>query len=125
MIYFILNKYPKSVKYCKKRGIVYLLGDSLNEGVFKIGVTRKKIEDRIKKLQTGNAGEIYLVDYYETDTPFFLERDLHKRYNYKKENGEWFNLSLDEMKNFKKRCQEIEEMIKALKDNPFFPKDIK
>ena len=46
-------------------GSVYLLGDSEKEGIFKIGVTRGDIQKRIKKLQTGNAGEIYLVSYYE------------------------------------------------------------
>lgn len=112
-------------KYSNKKGIVYLLGDSLNEGLFKIGVTRGKIENRIKKLQTGNGGEIYLVDFYETDTPFFIERDLHKRFSCNKENGEWFNLSLEDMKDFKKHCKSIEDIIEAMKDNPFFPKNLK
>ena len=113
------------MKYSNKKGIVYLLGDSLNEGVYKIGVTRKKIEDRIKKLQTGNAGEIYLVDFYETNVPFFLERRLHMKYYGNKENGEWYKLPLSEAENFKNNCKEIESIVEIMKENPFFPKDLK
>ena len=47
-----------------KIGFIYLLGDWNKEGVYKIGVTTGKIENRIKKLQTGNSGEIYIVDYF-------------------------------------------------------------
>ena len=43
-----------------KSGYVYLLADGLNDGIYKIGVTTGSIENRIKKLQTGNAGEIYI-----------------------------------------------------------------
>ena len=46
-------------------GFVYLLGDWGKEKTYKIGVTRGKIEKRIKSLQTGNSGEIYIVDYFE------------------------------------------------------------
>ena len=53
-------------------GSVYLLGDSEKEGIFKIGVTRGDIQKRIKKLQTGNGGEIYLLSYYETEHPFLM-----------------------------------------------------
>ena len=50
-------------KAMEKKGYVYLLGDFDKEGAYKIGVTRGTIERRIKKLQTGNSGEIYIVDY--------------------------------------------------------------
>ena len=53
---------------------VYLLGDAGQDNVFKIGMTRGPVEKRIKQLQTGNSEEIYLVNCYETDYPFFNER---------------------------------------------------
>lgn len=68
----------------KKKGYVYLLGDWEKDGVYKIGVTRGTIERRIKKLQTGNSGEIYIVDYFQTEHPFFIERWMHIKYNSKK-----------------------------------------
>ena len=104
---------------------VYLLGDAGQDNTFKIGVTRGKIEKRIKQLQTGNGEEIYLVNYYETDYPFFLERSLHLKYFPKQKRNEWFNLCTEDVINFKKHCQEIENNVEALKDNPFAQKLLK
>ena len=94
----------------EKKGYVYLLGDFGKEGVFKIGVTRGTIERRIKKLQTGNSGEIYIVDYFQTDHPFFIEKWMHIKYGWKNVMNEWFEMNLEDMKNFKKNCQKFEEL---------------
>ena len=51
------------------------LSDLIQSGqdnTFKIGVTRGSIEKRIKKLQTGNSEEIFLVNYYETDIELLI-----------------------------------------------------
>jgi hypothetical protein len=104
-------------------GSVYLLGDSTREGIYKIGVTRGSIEKRIKKLQTGNSGEIYLVSHYETEHPFLMEKMLHTKYTSEKVLNEWFSLSFEEMIKFKEHCSEIQETINVLKeDNYFFQK---
>ena len=50
---------------------VYLIGDAGQDNTFKIGMTRGDVNKRIKQLQTGNGEEIYLVNYYETEYPFF------------------------------------------------------
>lgn len=104
---------------------VYLLGDAGQDNTFKIGMTRGNIEKRIKQLQTGNGEEIYLVNYYETDYPFFLERSLHLKFYPKQKRNEWFNLECNDITNFKEHCQDIEETIEALKDNPFAKKLLK
>lgn len=98
---------------------VYLLGDSGQNNTFKIGITRGKVEKRIKQLQTGNGEEIYLVNFYETDYPFFVERLLHTKLYPKQKRNEWFNLDAEDVINFKKYCEEIEINAEALKDNPF------
>lgn len=103
-------------------GSVYLLGDSEKEGIFKIGVTRGDIQKRIKKLQTGNAGEIYLVSYYETEYPFLMEKMLHTKFFSDKVLNEWFSLTTEEIVRFKESCEEIQKTIDALKDNYFFKK---
>lgn len=103
-------------------GSVYLLGDSEKEGFFKIGVTRGDINKRIKKLQTGNAGEIYLVSYYETEQPFLMEKMLHTKFNGNKILNEWFSLTTEETVKFKDICEEIQKNINALQDNYFFQK---
>lgn len=105
-----------------KRGFVYLLGDFEKEGFYKIGVTTGKIENRIKKLQTGNGGEIYLVKYHESDKPFFIEKFLHRTFFTNNIKNEWFFLSIEDVRNFEKYCNKGEEIIDALKENVFFNK---
>lgn len=108
-----------------KKGFVYLLGDTSNDGIYKIGVTRGDIGKRIKKLQTGNSGEIFLCDYFDTDYPFFIESRLHTLFSDKNVLNEWYELTLEERKNFKEICKKEEKMVDALKDNPFFKKYMK
>ena len=59
------------------KGYVYLLCDLDRERTYKIGVTRGDINKRIKKLQTGNAGEIHLVNYHKSEKPFFIEKCMN------------------------------------------------
>ena len=103
-------------------GIVYLLGDRLKEGFYKIGVTRSSIEKRIKKLQTGNAGEIYLINSFKTEHPYVLEKMLHTKYFSDKSLGEWFELPNEEILKFTETCEKMQKSIDALKDNYFFNK---
>ena len=98
---------------------VYLIGDADQDNTFKIGVTRGDVEKRIKQLQTGNAAEIYLVNSYETDYPFFVERLLHTKLYPKQKRNEWFNLEAKDLVDFKKHCKEIEKTAESLKKNPF------
>lgn len=106
-------------------GFVYLLCDSGQDNMFKIGVTKSTIEKRIKQLQTGNGSEIFLVDYYKTEHPFYLEKMLHKRFYSDKKLGEWFELECDKVNSFKDVCKQLEEIIEVMKDNPYFPKKLK
>lgn len=106
-----------------KKGVVYLLGDSENEGVYKIGVTRGDVNRRIKKLQTGNSGEIYIVKLYSTIHPFFVEASLHRKFSSVCVLNEWYSLSSDDVKNFQAICEDIESKAETLKENPFFKYD--
>ena len=101
-------------------GYVYLLGDWDKDGRYKIGVTRGDVSKRIKKLQTGNSGEIYLVSQYQTEHPFMMEKMLHARFNVDKVLNEWFELKNEDVIGFTRHCKEIEEIIDALKDNYYF-----
>ena len=103
-----------------KGGYVYLLANADCDDTYKIGVTRGDINKRIKKLQTGSSGEIYLCSFYYSMHPFFVESNLHLRYNEYKKRNEWFVIPNSEALKFKEYCKEIEEMIDVLKDNPFF-----
>lgn len=120
VFYFTLTYSALIFKKLGFMGWVYLLGDWDKENRYKIGVTRGDIEKRIKKLQTGNSGEIYLVDRYETEHPFMMEKMLHIRFNNDKVLNEWFELQHEDVVKFKEHCESVEEAINALKDNYYF-----
>ena len=105
------------------KGYIYLICDNANE-LYKIGVTKGKIEKRLKKLQTGNATELFLSSYHETDYPFRIETMLHNHFRNKNVLNEWFELSPEDVFNFRKTCRIMEERIEILKANPFFSKNL-
>ena len=100
---------------------VYLLCDSGHDNMFKIGMTRGDVEKRIKKLQTGNGSEIFLVKKYETKYPFYLEKMLHQRHWPERKLNEWFELSTESVMNFEEDCKFYEDIVELLSEtNPFF-----
>jgi len=103
---------------------VYLLGDKDKNGVYKVGATRGPIDKRIKSLQTGNSGNIYLVVSHETKHPFIVESMLHKRYEQKQVLNEWFSLTESDVNDFLTECDKIEEVLKSLQSNYFFQKKL-
>ena len=104
---------------------VYLLGTSRQDNVYKIGITRGKIEKRIKQLQTGNDEEIYILNSFETEYPFFIERSLHLKFCPQNKKNEWFELEMEDVSNFKKYCTLFEDNAKVLEDNSFAKKFLK
>lgn len=105
-------------------GYVYLICDPVTDN-FKIGVTRNKNNDRIKKLQTGNPTELFIRDIYETPWPFRLEKMLHKHFENQHVLNEWFKLSTNDVCEFLTTCKKLENHIKSMLDNPFFVKNLK
>lgn len=106
------------------KGYVYLICDNSNE-FYKIGITKGDINKRMKKLQTGNATKLYLITYHETYYPYRVENMLHSHFKSKNVLNEWFALSKEDVISFKKLCDDIENTINVLKDNPFFSKNLK
>jgi hypothetical protein len=104
---------------------IYLVGDSEKEKFYKIGMTRGDINSRIKKLQTGNGGDIYLVSSFETKYPSVLEKMLHNKYQDYQIMNEWFLLDKDVVDSFKNVCEILNENIMSLEDNYFFKKKYK
>lgn len=105
------------------KGYVYLICDSANE-LYKIGVTKGDIQKRLKKLQTGNATELFLINYHESQYPYRVESMLHNHFRTQNVLNEWFELSKEDIINFKNTCNKMEETIECLKDNPFFSKNL-
>lgn len=99
------------------KGFVYLLCDGEK---FKIGMTKQNdIHKRIAELQTGNPNEIFISAYHKTEYPYKIEQMMHFKYQSSKVKNEWFNLSLEQVINFQKKCNECEKLLQILKDNPF------
>lgn len=98
---------------------IYLI-KSLNEGVYKIGVS-KNPNKRLKALQTGNPSPVEILYLYETENAYKIEKSLHNRYSHFNTHGEWFELSIKEETSFMETCASIEKMFSDLKKlgNPF------
>jgi hypothetical protein len=102
-------------------GFVYLIGEINNDNKYKIGSTRaKSINKRLKQLQTGNSNELFIKSFYETDKPFKLETMLHNRFKDNNVIGEWFEMKEDEIKTFTDVCDNFQNIINSLKENPYF-----
>lgn len=100
-----------------RQGYVYLLCDG---DKFKIGMTRQSnIMNRVKELQTGNPNEIWIHSYFKTEYPNKIEKMMHARHASSNIKNEWFEMNISEVLNFKNECQKCEDILKALKNNPF------
>lgn len=85
---------------------VYLVCAKIgDEKLYKIGYTRRKVEKRIKELKTGNAADFYIVDSFNSKWGTKIEALLHRAYQNKKINGEWFELTKEEVNKFKSKCE--------------------
>ena len=78
----------------------------------------------MKQLQTGNGTELHLVNFYETFYPFNMEKYLHGKFQEKREHGEWFKLTIEDISQFTDLCQKYENLVEVMKDNPFFVKNL-
>lgn len=107
-------------------GLVYLLQCSNGDIMaYKIGVTKGDVYNRVKKLQTGNSEDIRILKVYETKYPYFIEKKMHSKYQMERLEGEWFMLSLEDVKRFSSDCSDIEKIVDSLKDNEIFMRKIK
>jgi len=98
------------------------LAQQKNTPFFKIGVTKKKPELRLKELQTGSPILLELKISYQTKYDFMLENALHNHFKLKRVNSEWFELDEEEIKYFVETCKKLETSFEVLKDNVFFKK---
>ncbi len=79
------------------KGYVYLMtNESAN---YKIGFTTYPVEKRLKELNrsTSLSHTIEISGYAFVENCVALEKELHKRYKYKRLKGEWFALDKDDV----------------------------
>jgi hypothetical protein len=81
---------------------------------YKIGITKKDPELRLKQLQTGNALKLELICKFKSEYGNILENTLHRTFLIEKENGEWFSLSREQVLDFMNICNRIENNLKCV-----------
>jgi hypothetical protein len=97
---------------------VYLILAEINGNkLYKIGYTKRSVEERIKEFKTGNASEFYLIDSFTSQWGTKIESNLHRRYISKKVSGEWFNLTEEDLVDFKKNCEILHNNFKVISEN--------
>lgn len=105
----------------QKGGYVYLICDLEHPYIYKIGVTTgNDVNDRRDELQTGNASELHVCQYFKSKFPFLLESHLHRLYNSKHKHGEWFELTDKEALEFTKHCRRLEEDLSFVMEENYF-----
>lgn len=114
----------------KNKQKIYLIHcDTIN--LYKIGISISPIK-RVKQLQTASPYKLSIVSSYESLYSRKIENTIHNTFKSKKitDNfeydftfleGEWFNLTAEDVLNFSECCKKIEETIINLKlsGNPF------
>lgn len=88
---------------------IYLI-QSLENSYYKIGVS-KHPQVRLKQHQTGNPSATKLIEVYETNYAYRIEKALHRRFSHVRKEGEWFDLSISIEVSFKSDCQKIQDNI--------------
>lgn len=93
---------------------VYLIYSDILD-LYKIGVS-KNSKKRIKNLQTGSPYKLKIIYSFKSKFSYKIEKMLHKKFIGCKQNidddkieGEWFNLEINDVKNFIKECEKLEK----------------
>jgi len=81
--------------------------------IYKIGYSSKPTQ-RLKTIQTGNDGDVKILETFETKHGRKLETSMHNFFSHKRKNKEWFNLDLNDIIQFIPMCKQIENNLDYL-----------
>jgi hypothetical protein len=94
---------------------VYLISAQReNNKVYKIGYTRREINQRLKELKTGNCDVLTIESFFKTKWATKIESVLHKIFEKSKIDGEWFELSESQIVDFLTICQKTHDNIELI-----------
>jgi len=100
---------------------IYLVCAEINgEKLYKIGYTKRMIEERIKEFKTGNASEFYIIDSFKSEWGSKIEANLKRKFKIYNIRGEWFNLPKLEIDNFYNYCENLHNNFNFLSENNYF-----
>jgi hypothetical protein len=88
-----------------------------DEIVYKIGITKQAKDKRLKQLQTGTDKKLEIVKEFSSNYPFKVEGNLHRYFQHKKINREWFKLDSNDLQIFLTLCEQYEKNFKLLEDS--------
>lgn len=99
---------------------IYLI-ESYHEGLsqYKLGVSIDP-KKRFKQHKTSNPNLTEIVYEFESNWPFKIETALKNRFAHLSIDGEWYNLSPDDVENFKDACLKTEQSIEFIYNNSTF-----
>jgi hypothetical protein len=101
-------------------GTVYLL-NAYGTDNYKIGITKRDINKRIKQLQTGCPDEIVLIKKFDCEHYRKVEGWLHRLHAAKRVEGEWFVLEDSDIHLFESDCKKYNDIVQLLtEDNTFY-----
>lgn len=97
---------------------VYIISDFIDGAYrYKIGRTKRNPKIRLKELKTGNSRPLEIVKVFESKWGTKIEAALHRRYSYLRGDGEWFDLSEEDIKSFEEQCAQIHRNFECLAEN--------
>ena len=90
---------------------VYLISSGQT---YKIGYTRRESKKRLKELKTANSNDLEVLFEFESKWASKIEANLHRKYKSNKIDGEWFNLTEQDVNDFLKECRKQHENFEML-----------
>ena len=111
----------------KRSGYVYVVSNNdMKEGQYKIGITRRSVEERMKELGAGasHSFPMNVHGYVYCDDCFEVERKMHDHFSDKRVNQinnkkEWFKTTLSEIRQAFKEVCDIDIELKDIVDENF------
>jgi len=97
---------------------IYLISSDTNgKKLYKIGITKRSITERMKEFKTGNAADLSIVDSFVSKWARKIEANFHRSLKTKKVSGEWFDLDEEDILTFKSKCLKLHENFELIESS--------
>ena len=97
---------------------IYLISCDLSgEKMYKIGYTKRDVEQRVLEMKTGNPGDFEIISTFNSKWGSKVEASLKRKYSDYNIGGEWFCLPEDEILKFVENCSILHNNFEVLSKN--------